>query len=697
MKRQISFFIFLFAGSVLSFAQSAEKTALNAYLISRMVEKYHVQPRPLNDEMSAAIYSHLLESLDDQRIFFTQEDITKLSAFRLEIDDEIKNRQSTFLREFTSIYKTRLQQADTIVDNICKTPFNFSIKEKYTVAEDTSYPVGIAGMHTKLYKLLKHAVLTAILNRDTISLETKLPSKRFIDSLEPRLRKTADRSLKRFIKRLLQSPQGIEYIVGTMYCQAEASCYDPHTAYFPPDVKSAFESQLGNKPLEFGFSLDENEDGNIEINHLAPGGPAFKSGMLSEGDKMISLQWENKDPIDVAGASVEEVGHMLRAFGGNKMIITVRKADGTTRQVTLHKEKVAVEDDEEDKVKGFLLKGKYTVGYVSLPAFYQDWEDSRGLNGCANDVAREIIKLKKENIDGLILDLRYNGGGSMLEAVELTGIFIDAGPLAQIKTKEAKTITLKDVNRGTIYDGPLLVLVNGSSASASEMVAGSLQDYHRALIVGSATYGKATAQVVLPMDTTINLSTYNGKAVASDYIKLTVSKLYRINGSTAQINSVVPDIVLPDPSDALSEREADEKFALRVAPIEPNKYYQPLAPIPVTAAKETAKKEIDSSSYFRATMEYIQAMKNADRKKDVPLSLNEAWQEMKQKNTKPDPPELTDYPDSSPGYTVLNHIYEQRRMQTNPDLQETNEEWKNNLLNDPYVKVAYNVMNSMIK
>ena len=186
----------------------------------------------------------------------------------------------------------------------------------------------------------------------------------------------------------------------------------------------------------------------------------------------------------------------------DKATFKIKKPDGAERTVILLKEKME-EDDEHNKVKSFLLKGSKTIGFISLPSFYQDWEnENSGVNGCANDVAKEILKLKKENIEGLIIDLSYNGGGSMEEAVELSGIFIDFGPVGMQKGRDSKIYTLKDVNRGTIYDGPLMLMVNGYTASASEMVAGTLQDYHRAVIVGTPTYGKATAQVVLPMDTT---------------------------------------------------------------------------------------------------------------------------------------------------------------------------------------------------
>ena len=578
-----------------------------------------------------------------------------------------------------------------MVDNICKKPFNLNAKEMFTVAEDSSFPASIALAHNKLYKILKLSMLEAFHDLNNLSSDKKL-SKKEIDSLEPIIRKKANRSVKRLIKRVLQSPQGIENIIGNIYCATLASCYDPHTEYFPPDVKTAFESLLGNKPSVFGFALGEDEDGKPEIGHLQPGSPAFLSGQINEGDKILSIKWENKEAIDVSDASMEEINQMLGALGGDKVTITVRKADGTTKQATLHKEKMETADEDENRVKGFLLKGSKTVGYISLPDFYSDWANESGVNGCANDVAKEIIKLKKENIDGLILDLRYNGGGSVREAVELVGIFIDAGPVAQFKMRDAKIATLKDVNRGTVYDGPLLVLVNGSSASASELVAGSLQDYNRAVIVGSPTYGKATGQVILPLDTTVNLEKDNSKKEASSYIKITTSKLFRVNGTTAQMKGVVPNIILPDPTDLQKEREANEKFALATSNVDANKYYTALAPISVSAAQLIAKKEMDSSAYFKEMIQYIQEQKILELKKDISLFIDDA---LKKQDEKSEPPDVDDFPDKTHLFSVANHAYEQRRIQNNKNLQETNDEMKENLLNDPYIKISFSIINTI--
>ncbi len=652
-------------------AQTIDQKTTDAWLISRMAEKYHVSPRPLDKEMSAAIFSRMLDGLDGQRLIFLADDIRQLSTYRLTLDEEILNRRTAFLTLVAGLYKQRLTRTDSLIDGITAKPFDFTLHETLTVAEDSSWATDRQALRSKIARLLKYSVGYTIaydlLNNPRLTPKSK-------DSLEIVLRKKAATRLHRSIRRILQSPQGIEGIVGNIYCQSLASCYDPHTAYFPPDEKAAFESMLGNKPLSFGLTLTEDENGNPAIGKLQAGGPAFQNGNLHEGDKILAIRWDNKESIDVSGASLEETDRIMATEGGARLTLTVRKPDGTTRDVSLEKQLIRV-DNDDDKVKGVVLNGARTVGYISLPAFYSDWEDSRGINGCANDVAKEILRLKRSNITGLILDLRYNGGGSMQEAVELAGIFIDAGPVAQIKTREAKVITLKDVNRGTVFDGPLILLVNGSSASASEMVAGTLQDYNRALIVGSPTYGKATAQVVLPMDTTVDLATYNGQAQASSYLKLTISKLYRITGNTAQRIGVQPDILLPEPPDALTEREADEKFALPANPIDANKYYKPLSPLPVAAAQAVARKAMESSKFFTEARRPPLPQKHPN--KDISLNLDDIIAEQKKAMTEDAPPSTTDPAKSTSPFTIGSLISEDRKK----EMQE-----------DPYLAIAYQLI-----
>ena len=674
-------------------AQTPDNKVTDAYLITRMVEKFHVQPRPLDKTMSAAIYTTMLRELDDQRIFFTQGDIAKLSVFRYTLDEEIRGRKTAFLQLLIGLFQQRLLESDTMIDRLTLKPFTFAAKEVLTAAEDSSYPADLAARRAKLYKLLKLSIAgrlaAAIVAQDGKTGPGALTSQKLIDSLEPKLRKRVVVSTKRLIKRLLQSPTGIGNMIGIVYCQALAECYDPHTAYFSPDEKADFESSIGNKPLSYGLTVVEDEDGHAQVGRLLPGGPAFQSGALNEGDKIVAVRWDGKESIDVSDATALELYHILSTEGGDRLTLGVKKADGTRREVPLQKQRVATADQDEDKVKGFLLKGSKTVGYISLPAFYEDWENVKGVNGCANDVAKEIIKLKKENIGGLILDLRYNGGGSMDEAVQLSGLFIDAGAVGQVVSRDAKVYTLKDVTRGTVWDGPLLVLVNGSSASASEMVAGTLQDYNRALIVGSPTYGKATAQVVLPMDTSIDLSRFDPTATASSYLKVTISKLYRVNGTTAQMSGVKPDVLLPDPPQARSQREADEAFVLPPTPIPANKYYQPLPALPVAAEQAIAAQAMGASTFFHGAAAggngAVTAGHEAKPARDYSLLLDDIIAEKRKA-----------------GAASGTATSEQRRnelFQVGTPAYEVaaSEERKKNVQDDPYLSVAFQLVVGMMK
>ena len=370
-----SFFIFcIYFCAQTCFSQPLTKAASNAFLLTRMVEKNHIQPRTLNDSLSADFYTVLLNSLDDEHIYFNKEDISQLSAYRFKLDEEIKQKKTDFLKLIANLYAIRLQQADKMIDAIATKPLDFSAAEKFTLAEDTTYPDGTVAMNNKLYKKIKLDVLNGLLDfYDELSEKDR--SKQRIDSAQTAIAKKTISAHKRNIKSMMQSPGGLEQFIADEYCEALASCYDPHTEFFPLTEEENFESELGNEQFRFGFSVKEDNGGGVFINELEPGSPAFKSGQLNKGDKFQTLQWENQNAIDVSDAGVNELVQILSQSNHDKLTITVKKADGTLRTVTLMKEQAEADDDT--KVKSFLLKGNKTFGYISLPAFYNDWEDER--------------------------------------------------------------------------------------------------------------------------------------------------------------------------------------------------------------------------------------------------------------------------------------------------------------------------------
>lgn len=673
------------------FSQSPDQSADHAWVITRLAEKFHVQPKNLDDSFSVNLFGQLLKQLDPEAVFFNQKDIRQLETYRLGLDEQIKDQKTDFLRLLTSLYTARLRQGDTIIAQIARKPFDFTVRDSITRTEELSYPADAAAMYRKLFHKMKLAVLSDLLAWDDQRREAhESRSTQQLDSMQAATQKHIRSVYQRDIHSVLQSPGGIKQFVGDAFCKALALCYDPHTMFFPLTEKENFESALGNVRFSFGFSIMENPEGGVLINELKPGSPAFRCGLLNKGDAFLALQWEGQNPVDVSDADVSELAAMLSESNHDKLTITVSKPDGVQRTVTLTKDQAGA--DEDNKVKSFLLKGATTIGYISLPAFYNDWDQKDAAeNGCANDVAREILKLKKDSISGLILDLRYNGGGSIQEAVELAGIFIDAGPVAQISSRlYDHVLTLKDAHRGTAYNGPLILLVNGYSASAAELVAGTLQDYRRALIVGSSTYGKATGQIIVPLDTTIDLNSYGGTEQANDYLKVTTSLLYRINGATVQRTGVTPDIILPDLPDLVPHKEADEAFCLQAAPIAANPYYKPYPALPLDRLERIAGQDLDTLRYFRELKQERQALSRADTNA---VSLN--WQRALTSRQKGGHEGADTTVFTAAGYTISNNRYDQQTMMIGSSSDDINSTFMDYLRHDPYLKVCYDLLAGM--
>jgi carboxyl-terminal processing protease len=687
MKSAFSAFLIVFLfSSIRSAAQSTHSTADIAFTITRMAEIYHVQPRPVDKTFSFDLFAQMIRTLDADKIYFTGNDIRKLSSYQYALDDELLNKKEDFLKELIAMYTKKINQTDSILDFLSKSRFNLNLSETYTVSEDSSFAPDETLRKIKLYKLVKRNTIETILD---IYQEDSAKKDMKADSLEPQARKKVCHAFKRDIQRNRQTKGGLAGFVCNAWCESVASCYDPHTEFFSPGKKEEFQGELGDKQLQFGFSLGEGKDAT-EITRLKPGSPAYKSGLIHEGDQILALQWEGNEEVDVSDGSVEEVNAFISGDHGNTLTLTLKKTDGTTRKVTLQREKATL-DDDNSKVRSFILKGEHRIGFISLPAFYTDWNgDEGGSNGCADDVAKEIIKLKKENIEGLILDLRYNGGGSMLEAIALAGIFIDLGPVGMTRDKEDKIYTMKDVNRGSVYDGPLILLINGFTASASEMLAGTLQDYHRALIVGSPSFGKATAQVVLPLDTLFDEQHMDRMKTADNYIKITIERLFRVNGTSAQLTGVIPDIFLPDFSEAESEREKSLPCALNNITIAANKYYHPYPPISVDTLKSFSKSFSDTSGFFISFNKYLEVLMQAQGVRDQELVFSKMMEESKQvsKNLSDGEKVLSN---SKLPYEIEWDQFEKARMRADEDLMKSNMMYTHVLNRDTGILLGYEI------
>ncbi len=493
-------------------------------LLQRFLQQQHYQPITWNDSSSARLYKRWINGLDDEKLLFTQQDIDQLAVFKYQLDDEITGPAWQFFDKSLALYQKKIKQVDSVISQLLVKPFDLT-KQEYLQWPFTSYAVNDQQLHGRWQQFLRWEILRQIAEKmaDTNGL---VPLKTIAGSAaETAARnKVKKRELSR-LRMMLPEKDSLLKQMQDDYLNDIAWCYDPHTSYMNEAARSEFETEMSAAEYSVGMGIIKNDNGDIEINYLQPGGSAWRSGQLHKGDVIIKIKIENEEE-DVTELSEDDVEDMLHSAKETAIAITVKTKAGETKLVTILKEKM---DSEEAIVKSFVVRGKQNIGYIDLPGFYNreeevDDADKLKNDGCANDVSKEIIKLKKDSIAGLILDLRFNGGGNMWEAVQLAGIFIDVGPVASTKERDGKIHFLKDPNRGTIYDGPLVVLVNGASASASEFLSAALQDYNRALIVGENTYGKGTAQSIIPMDT---LEPAAGKKY-TDFVKVTGKKFYRV-------------------------------------------------------------------------------------------------------------------------------------------------------------------------
>ncbi|MEO6253059.1 MAG: carboxy terminal-processing peptidase [Ferruginibacter sp.] len=608
-------------------AQQPATSSLRSKVITlhRFLEQNHYLPVKWNDTSSAMLYTKWIEKLDDEKVLFTQNEIAILETYKTKLDDEILGRApitigGEFYNRSTAMYQICLKRTDSILKALLAKPLDFSKPDNISWPF-TVYAGSVAELGQRWQRFLKWRVLENIadeLSDKGKTIAETLPAD-FVQ-LEKDAREKAKKQEGNFIYELLKTPQQFKSDMEEDYLNAIAWCYDPHTTYMSIKEKKEFDTEMSASEYSAGFELEENDKGDLAISFLQPGGSAWRSGQLHTGDQLIKIESGGIEKDISAITDEDELGSMLSGNNQADLEITVKTAAGELKTIKLHKEKI---DDEEGIVKSYVLRGNKNIGYINLPGFYSREDESITdekditYDGSANDVSKEIVKLRKDTIAGLILDLRYNGGGSMWEAMQLSGIFIDIGPVASVKEKDGKVRFLKDPNRGTIYDGPLMILINGASASASEFVSAVFQDYNRAIIVGGTTYGKGTAQVVLPMDT---LPFSNNKTY-EDFVKVTQRKFYRVNGNTAQWTGVVPDIELPDIYSDESYKEKANSSALQ--PDNSKKgIYEPGVALPVQALKTKSEQRVSGNAYFKTINNFNAWMKDYKKGRTIPLQWN---------------------------------------------------------------------------
>jgi carboxyl-terminal processing protease len=672
-------FLFIIYSAVCCTAQVQSGVRQEAQQLKKVLSEYHVHNPSFDDQFSSRVFRTILTQLDPDRHYLTKADISKLKSFETKIDDDLVNNTWTFFPALSSLYKTALLRSESNFNSFSKQAIGLEKKE--FLRFDTTWAENEASL-TQRQRL---AFKSEVMERMQLTKITNL------GSAEEAARKKVAQLKLQDIKRVLSHPSGFENYLGSFFLRSICLSLDPHSNYLSPVEMQNFVSALSSDGY-FGVQLDEDSKGNVVVQRIVPGGPAWKSGEVHAGDVIEELSWNGKDVIDAEGLSQDEIDQILTESNEGTLHIKLRKPGGVTENIKLKKEKLST---EQDVLKEILLDGDQKIGFISLPDFYSNWDDGNG-SACANDVAKAIVKLKKLNIQGLIIDLRFNGGGSMEEAIALAGIFIDAGPVGLVKTKTGEVFTAKDQNRGAIWDGPLVIMVNGLSASASEFFTAALQDYNRAIVLGDKTYGKGTAQGMFSLQPNkAQVDFKNIGKVNNGYATVTTGRFYRITGKTTQYDGVTPDILIDDPYDFSTYQERQMPYAFRPDVVSKKVYYQPLPALPLQQLKLKSSERMDTSKVFKSILEMKSLIADIDH--DT-TAIDLQWS-VYSKTTTTEETEVTERSEvlgkDSP-FKVSFLSSDEQRMQLDEYLRELNNSWRNNLSNDFYLKEAYHVISDYI-
>ena len=572
--------------------------------IGHLLETEHYSPRKIDDDFSKDVFKEYLKALDPEKNIFLQSDINALRVYETKLDDEIHGDAILFQPATSVIYEKRVTEARKVFETVIQTPFDFSIDDSVLLDVDVKLaPLNENDRNTYWHQILKYKTLDRFVNL-TEEREKNKSKEKFVVKADSTLEREARASvkkeyLKRFerLEKTFDKEKRFELFLNTI-----TGLMDPHTDYMAPVEKRSFTEQMSGTFYGIGAQLTQDDNG-IKIASIQPGGAAWKSGQLVVNDVIVKVAQGADEPVDVSGYETTDAVKLIRGNLGTEVRLTIRKPDGSYKIVALKREKIVL--DEGFARSAIIQKGADKYGYILLPDFYADFEREDGAR-CARDVAKEIEKLKAENVKGIAIDVRYNGGGSLYEVVQMAGLFIDQGPMVQIRNKEGRSQTLSDEVPGSIYNGPLVVMVNEFSASASEIFAGAIQDYKRGIIMGStSTYGKGTVQRNVPFGKPLD-----DLGIQTEYgaVKLTFQKFYRVTGSSTQRKGVVPDVILPDEYEFLKYREKDNESSLPWDEMSRAKFqvWPGNAPIAAIAAKVNDKIAKDTSMIaFKKTLAWV--------------------------------------------------------------------------------------------
>ena len=681
-----------------------QKEALLMQNVLAVLNRYHYQPKDINNEFSEKVLNIYLENLDGGRRYLTQEDVDQLMPYKHLLDDEARSGNFEFFNLSIKLYEAGLEKAENYFREFIEEPFDFTKEETIEFdPEKRDYAQNDEELREFWRKYIKYQVMIRLedkfdqqdklLNKkDSSEKETTSEEEKPVKSKEE-LEKEAREQVREIFERLFNSQSKVRRSNRLdLYINALAELHDPHTQYYSPIDKEEFDIMLSGQYEGIGARLMQQGD-YTEVSEIIPGGPAWKGKDLEKGDLILKVAQAEAEPKDIYGLSVTEVVQFIRGKKNTEVRLTVRKVDGSESVVSIVRDVIIL---EESFAKSLIIDGAgpdEKIGYISLPNFYANFNDRKEGRFCSDDVAAEISKLKQDKVNGIILDLRNNGGGSLEEVVKMSGFFIEEGPIVQANYRGRSPKIHADEDTSVLWNGPLIVMVNRFSASASEILAAALQDYGRAIIVGSkSTYGKGTVQMFWDLDRTVR-GWDDFKPFGQ--LKITMQKYYRVDGGSVQLRGVTPDVVLPDNFYYIKTGEKEQESAMEWSEIEPVKYGQNVYTIENRdQVVANSQSRIDESFAFGKILENAKRLKEKREETNYTLNLED----------------FSDYEEKLEAESkAFNEVFKEKVnkgiVNTSADLNainadETrkarNEDWFKSVSKDIYLQETLNIMHDLI-
>ncbi len=665
-----------------------EKDKLLLEIMAYILERGHYDPETIDDTFSENVFMNYIQTMDGQHRYFIQADINNFNQYKTKLDEEFKESKLEFFNYTFKTYIKRQEQIKAFYKSLLDSPFDFSLDEEINLDyENMAYAESLFELKKIWIKYFKLSTLGIYSEKKEEELK-----KYEIDSTYVMLSDVDIEAQSRGITKenmdvyfeIRNDLQRKDYF--SIYLNSIATQFDPHTFYFAPQDKELFDLNISGKFEGIGARLQKKNQ-EIRIVEVISGGPVWRDKLLMVEDVIMKVAQENEEPIDIAGMRIDDVVKLIKGPKGTKVYLTIKHVDTTIEIIPITRDIVELEDAFAKS--SIILKDDKKYGIIHLPKFYIDFKDYDQRNA-ANDVEKEIEKLKNENIQGIILDLRNNGGGSLQTVVDMTGFFIKDGPVVQVKSTGDKKKVLSDTDSKISWDGPLVLMVNEFSASASEIIAAALQDYKRAVIIGSKqTFGKGTVQNVIDLNQIISNNTHGDLGA----LKLTTDKFYRINGGSTQLEGVKSDIVFPGRYSYIDTGEKAQDNPLSWDKISPANYQTWNSTMNFDYALKQSRKRIASNSYMILIDEQAQWIKSQQDENLYSLNYDKFINERKSRKE-----ETSKYDDLSKfksPFVVETLKIDSLMLEKDGDLKESRLRWEKDLQKDIYLFEAVKVLQDL--